>query len=143
MSPPCGRHILFFPPCMSVRASVRASVRPFVCNAFLSEPYLQEPFVQKNLQKIPKITYLLKLLAKKPLFEFSFCPGQISVTIHPRIAGVFCVSEDIPIVQRRSQFFKMLDFGSFFGNFRNFGFKNCLISYIIAHAKFHSFDHQF
>ena len=64
---PCGRHILFFPPCMCVRPSVR----PFVCNAFLSEPDLQEPFVQKNCKKIPKITYLLKLCNEKLKFNFA------------------------------------------------------------------------
>ena len=35
--------------CFSLR--VCPSVRPFVCNAFLSEPYLQELFVQKKMQK--------------------------------------------------------------------------------------------
>ena len=33
---------------------VRPSVRPFVCNAFLSEPDLQESFVQKICKKIQK-----------------------------------------------------------------------------------------
>ena len=45
---PCGRHILFFPSCMSVRPSVRPSV-PCPCVTLpLSEPYLQEPFIEKN-----------------------------------------------------------------------------------------------
>ena len=84
MSPPAGDIYCFS---LRVCASVRPSVRPFVCNAFLSEPDLQEPFEQK--------------ICKKFLY------------IHPRITGVFCsVSEDIPIVQRWSHFFKMLDFGS-------------------------------
>ena len=52
---PCGRHILFFPRCMSVCPSVSPSVRPSVCpsvcNAFLSEPYLKEPVVQKICKK--------------------------------------------------------------------------------------------
>ena len=40
-------------------------------------------------------------MAKKPLFEFVFCPGQISVTIKDRDTGIFCsVSKNIPIVQR-------------------------------------------
>ena len=41
---PCGRHILFFPPCMYVR--------PSVC-PYVTLPYLTEPFVQnKNEKKI-------------------------------------------------------------------------------------------
>ena len=59
-----------------------------------------------------------EVLAKKTLLKFEFCPVYISVTIHCRIAGVFCsVSEDIPIVQRLSHFFKMIDFGLFLANF--------------------------
>ena len=42
---PCGRHILFFPPCMSVR--------PYVTLP-LSEPYLQEPFMEKYGKKFHK-----------------------------------------------------------------------------------------
>ena len=57
-------------------------------------------------------------MAKKPLLKFEFCPVHISVTIHCRIAGVFCsVSKDIPIVQRLGHFFKMLDFGRFLAIF--------------------------
>ena len=112
---PCGRHILFFS--VYVRPSVRLSVRPSVCNAFLSEPYLQEPFMQKKIakkfknniftevvQRKIKIQFcqkLPKVLAEKPLFGFVFCPGQISVTIKDRDTGIFCsVSKNIPIVQR-------------------------------------------
>ena len=84
-----------------------------------------------------------EVLAKKPRLKFEFCPVHISGTIHCRIAGFCCsVSEDIPIVQSPSHFFKMLDFGCFLAIFCIFGFKNCLFSYIIAHAKFHSFDRQ-
>ena len=46
---PCGRHILFFPPCMSVRPSVRLSV-----TLLLSEAYLQKPFVQKLCKEFQK-----------------------------------------------------------------------------------------
>ena len=42
---PCGRHILFFLQCMPVR--------PYVTLP-LSEPYLQEPFLQKNCKKVLK-----------------------------------------------------------------------------------------
>ena len=71
---------------------------------------------QKNQNSIlPKI---LEVLAKKPLFGFVFYPGQISVTIKDRDTGIFCsVSKNIPIVQRSSHFFKMLDFGSFLAIF--------------------------
>ena len=62
-----------------------------------------------------KFSKNFEVLAKKTLLKFEFCPVHISVTIHCRIAGVFCsVSKDIPIVQRLGHFFKMLDFGSFF-----------------------------
>ena len=47
MSPPAGDIY-----CFSLR--VCASVRPFVCNAFLSEPDLQETFVQKICKKFQK-----------------------------------------------------------------------------------------
>ena len=97
---------------MSVRPSVRIAV-----TLPLSEPYLPEPFVQKKLKKksinnIPtevvqqkiKIQFLPKIvevLAKKKLFEFVFCPGQISITIKDRDTGIVCsVSKNIPIVQR-------------------------------------------
>ena len=86
-------------------------------------------FTCRNLKLFGQLTYLLKLcnknqnsnfpkifevLAKKPLLKFEFYPVHISVTIHCRIAGVFCsVSEDIPIVQRSGHFFKILDFGRF------------------------------
>ena len=107
---PCGRHILFFPPCMSVRPPVR----PFVYYAFLHrEPYLQEPFVLKKIKyNIPtevvqrkiKIQFCQKFGSfgqKKTLFKFLFYPGQISVTIKDRGIGIFCsVSKNIPIVQR-------------------------------------------
>ena len=105
---------------MPVRPSVRLSV-----TLYLSEPYLQEPFVQK----IPKITYLLKfcnenlnsilpnileVLAKNPLFEFVFCLDQISVTIKNRDTEFFCsVSKNIPILQRQSKICKMSNFGRF------------------------------
>ena len=43
----------------------------------------------------------MEVLAKKTLFEFVFCPRQISVTIKDRDTGIFCsVSKNIPIVQR-------------------------------------------
>ena len=44
----------------------------------------------------------VEVLAKKPLFKFVFCSGQISVTIKERDTGIFCsVSKNIPsIVQR-------------------------------------------
>ena len=104
-------------PSVYVRPSVRASVRPFVCNAFLVRAISPRTLCAKNLQKkikndiptevvqqknqnliLPKI---LEALAKKPLFEFAFCPGQISVTIKDRDTGIFCsVSKNIPIVQR-------------------------------------------
>ena len=68
-----------------------------------------------KIQIFPKI---FEVLAKKPLLKFEFYPVHISVTIHFRIAGVFCsVSEDIPIGQRSSHFFKMLDFGRFLAIF--------------------------
>ena len=77
---------------------------------------LTEVVQQKNQNSnFPKN---FEVLAKKPLLKFEFCPVHISVTIHCRIAGVFCcVGEDIPIVRRWGHFFKMLDFGSFFGKF--------------------------
>ena len=50
---------------------VRSSVRPFVCNAFLSEPDSPRTFRAKNLQNIPKITYLLKFCNKKLKFNFA------------------------------------------------------------------------
>ena len=68
--------------------------------------------------KIQIFRTIFEVLAKKPLLKFGFCPVHISVTIQCRIAGVFCsVSEDIPILQRWSHFFKMLDFGSFLAIF--------------------------
>ena len=33
---------------------------------------------------------LVEVFAKKPFFEFMFCPGQISVTIKDRDTGFFC-----------------------------------------------------
>ena len=102
-------------PSVYVRPSVRASVRPFVCYAFLVRAISPRTLCAKHLQKIPKITYLLKLcykkskfintkilevLAKQPLFKFVFCSGQISLTIKDRDTGFFCsVSKNIPIVQ--------------------------------------------
>ena len=50
MSPPAGDIYCFSPPCMSVRLSVRPYVRLSVTLS-LSEPYLQEPFVQKNCKQ--------------------------------------------------------------------------------------------
>ena len=91
-----------FPPCMFVRASIRASVHLFVTLS-LSEPYLQEPSVQKIVKHL-KITYILKLCNKKLKFNFAkkwesfgqettfwfvFCPGKISVTIKDRDTGIF------------------------------------------------------
>ena len=92
MSPPAGDIY-----CFSLR--VCPSVRPFVCNVFLVRAISPRTFRAKNSQKNPKITHLLKLcnkklkfifaknlevLVKKPLFEFLFCPDQISVTIKDR-----------------------------------------------------------
>ena len=112
----------------------------------------------RHLKRFGQLTYLLKLCNKKSKFKFSqkfwsfgqktllkfeFCPVHISVAIHCRIAGVFCsVSGRHPHCATSELFFQNNRFWSFFGNFCNFGFKNCLFSYIIAHAKFHSFDHQ-
>ena len=112
MSPPAETYIVF-PPCMSVRPCVRASVCLSVTLS-LSEPYLQEPFVQKNCKKNWKMAYLLKLCNKKSkfnfaknfgsfgqktLFEFVFYPGQISVTVKDRDTKIVCsVSKNIPIV---------------------------------------------
>ena len=105
MSPPAEDIYCFsLRVCPFVRPSVRASVRLSVTLS-LSEPYLQEPFVQKNCKNFQfQIAYLLKLcnkkskfnfakkfgsLAKKPRFEFVFCPGQISVTVTGRDTGFF------------------------------------------------------
>ena len=52
--------------CPSVRASVRLSV-----TLTLSEPISPRTFRAKNLQKIPKIIYLLKLCNKKLKFNFA------------------------------------------------------------------------
>ena len=88
MSPPAGDIY-----CFSLR--VCASVRPFVCNAFLSAPYLQEPFVQKNLQNIPKITYLLKLCNEK--VKIQFCQKFWKFWPKKNTFGIWC------FVQARSQ----------------------------------------
>ena len=117
----------------SVRPSVRASVRLSVtlsCPSHISKNLSCKKFAKNSKNNIPTevvqqknqnsiLPKNLEVLAKKKtLFKFVFCLGQISVTIHPRIAGVLCsVSEDIPIVQRWSYFFKMLDFGSFLAIF--------------------------
>ena len=56
--------------------------------------------VQQKKQNsiLPKI---VEVLAKKTLFKFMFCPGQISVTIKDRDTEIFCsVSKNIPIAQR-------------------------------------------
>ena len=55
----------------SVRPCVRPCVRPFVCNAFLIRAISPRTFRAKNLQKIRKITYLLKLCNKKSKFNFA------------------------------------------------------------------------
>ena len=75
MSPPAGDIYCFsLRVCPSVRASVRPSVRASVrlsVTLTLSEPYLQEPFVQKICKKNPKIIYLLKLCNEKSKFNFA------------------------------------------------------------------------
>ena len=65
MSTPAGDiHCFSLRVCPSVRPPVRLSVTPS-----LSEPYLQEPFVQNICKKNPKIIYLLNLCNKK---KFNF-----------------------------------------------------------------------
>ena len=111
MSPPAGETYIVLP-----SVYVRPSVRMSVCYATLVRAISPRTFRAKNLKNFPQLTYLLKLcnkklkfnfsknvevLAKKPLFEFVFCPGQFSVTIKGRDTGIFCsVSKNIPIVQR-------------------------------------------
>ena len=105
---------------MSVRPSVRnASLFRAISQKILNVDF--QTFFPNNIlievvQRKIKIQIFPKILKfwPKPLLKFEFYPVHISVTIHFRIAGVFCsVSEYIPIVQRPGHFFKMLDFGRF------------------------------
>ena len=58
---PCGRHILFFHPCMSVRASVR----PFVCNAFLGRAISPRNFREKKIEKNSKNNISTEVVQQK------------------------------------------------------------------------------
>ena len=88
----CGRHILF----SFVPASARPSVRVTLP---LTEPYLQEPFVHSKVEivfiiNIPTEVVQQNIKIKfwpKTLFEFVFCPGQLSVTINGRETGIFLI----------------------------------------------------
>ena len=122
MSPPAEIYIVL--PSVYVRPSVCACV-----TIPLSEPYLPESFVQKvenvpinniptevvqQQKKIQFCQFCFEVLGKKKLFEFMFCSCPISVTIKGRDTGIFCsVSKNVPIVQLKSQFCKVSNFGRF------------------------------
>ena len=124
MSPPAGDIYCSY---LGVCPSVRPSVRPCVtlaCPSHISKNLPCKIFAKNSKNNIPtevvqqkiKILFCQKFgsFGQKPLFEFGFCPGQISVTVEDKDTGFFCsVSKNISIVQRQSQICKMSIFDRF------------------------------